>query len=93
MGNDPALWSALESAIDDFLFARFIDGWFQGVSSDEAYFVRVDSSTTTAEDIAAGRTVMLVGFAPIRPAEFVVLRLVIDRQGPLAPVFRDGFES
>lgn len=91
--NDFALWSALESAIEDFLFDRFREGWFQGDTTSQAYFVRVDSSTTSADDIMAGRTVMLIGFAPVRPAEFVILRLVIDRRGPLAPVFRDGFES
>lgn len=50
-----------------------------GSKPDEAWFVRCDRTTMTQADIDAGRTVLLFGFAPAKPAEFVVDRLVIAR--------------
>jgi phage tail sheath protein FI len=52
-------------------------GWaaFEGASPDVAYFVRCDRTTMTQDDIDNGRLVFLVGFAPVRPAEFIVLRI------------------
>jgi phage tail sheath protein FI len=53
----------------------FEDGAFQGSSPQQAYFVRCGSETTTQADIDAGIVNILVGFAPMRPAEFVVIRI------------------
>jgi hypothetical protein len=53
----------------------FRQGAFQGATPSEAFFVKVDSETTTAADIANGIVNVLVGFAPLRPAEFVVVRI------------------
>jgi len=86
--NDAVLWAALESDIVDFLFDRWIDGWFQGAQPEHAFFARCDASTMTQADLNAGRTVMLVGFAPVLPAEFVIFNVVQDRG-----LFADGFES
>lgn len=82
--NEPATWFAVESELQVFLQALFLSGWFQGVAADEAYFARCDISTMTGLDIAEGRTIVLVGFAPLAPAEFVVLRIVQQRGDPSA---------
>jgi uncharacterized protein len=53
----------------------FRQGAFQGASPRDAYFVRCDASTTTQNDINLGIVNVNVGFAPLKPAEFVVIRL------------------
>ena len=53
----------------------FRQGAFQGASPREAYFVRCDSTTTTQADINLGIVNILVGFAPLKPAEFVVVKI------------------
>lgn len=82
--NDETLWAQLRSDLFDFLYARWLEGWFQGVTADEAFFVKCDATTMTSDDLAAGRTVMLVGFAPLRPSEFLLLRIVQQRPIPTA---------
>jgi phage tail sheath protein FI len=82
--NDETLWAQLRADVTDFMSARYLEGWFQGVSPSEAYFVRCDLTTMTATDIAEGRTIILVGFAPLRPAEFVLLRIVLQRAPAVA---------
>jgi hypothetical protein len=77
--NDEPLWARLRVCAAEFLHALWRAGALQGTTPEEAYFVRVDRSTMTSEDIERGRTVLLAGVAPLRPAEFVVLRLVHDR--------------
>ena len=77
--NDETLWSQLRADIGDFLHSLWVAGWFQGVSAGEGYFVKCDATTMTAQDLAEGRTVVLVGFAPLSPAEFLLLRIVLDR--------------
>jgi phage tail sheath protein FI len=54
---------------------QFRNGAFAGATSRDAYFVKCDSDTTTADDQAAGVVNVLVGFAPLRPAEFVMVTL------------------
>jgi phage tail sheath protein FI len=58
-----------------FLFTLFQQGAFPGNKPDEAYLVRCDKTTMTGEEIAAGIVNIVVGFAPIKPAEFVLLRI------------------
>ncbi len=77
--NDEPLWAQLRGDVGDFLFERWADGWFQGSTPDDAYFVLCDRSTMTQADLDAGRTVILAGFAPLQPAEFTVLRIVHER--------------
>ncbi len=90
--NEPPLWTTLEQAIDDWMFSLWQAGWFQGAQPAEAWFARVDSSTTTPGDIVLGRTNMLIGFAALVPSEFVVLQLSIDRLADDAWLLVDGFE-
>lgn len=73
--NDDDLWTSLRATIGAFMETQFRNGAFAGTSSREAYFVKVDSETTTEIDQAAGIVNILVGFAPLRPAEFVVVKL------------------
>jgi phage tail sheath protein FI len=73
--NDEGLWAQLRLNIGSFMDDLFRKRWFQGASARDAYFVRCDSSTTTQQDIDLGIVNVLVGFAPLKPAEFVVLRL------------------
>jgi phage tail sheath protein FI len=54
--------------------ALFQQGAFQGATPEDAFFVKCDATTTTQADIDRGTVNLLVGFAPLRPAEFVVLR-------------------
>ncbi|MEP6266133.1 MAG: DUF2586 family protein [Paracoccaceae bacterium] len=71
--NDEPLWAQIRLAAGAFMQNLFRQGAFQGAKASDAYVVRCDESTTTQNDINLGRVNVLVGFAPLRPAEFVVL--------------------
>jgi hypothetical protein len=73
--NDEPLWSSLRLNIRAFMLTQFRAGAFQGAKPDDAFFVLCDSTTTTQTDIDNGVVNILVGFAPLKPAEFVVLKL------------------
>ncbi|MDX6511429.1 MAG: uncharacterized protein QOE36_933 [Gaiellaceae bacterium] len=73
--NDEPLWASLRASIGGFMETQFRNGAFAGRTRDQAYFVKVDAETTTEIDQAAGIVNILVGFAPLRPAEFVVVKL------------------
>ena len=73
--NDEPLWARLRQQIGAFLEARFREGAFAGRSAREAYFVKCDRETTTQIDIDGGLVNILVGVAPLRPSEFVVLTI------------------
>jgi phage tail sheath protein FI len=61
--------------VGNFLHGLFRDGAFTGATPHQSYFVVCDATTTTQDDIDQGRVNIVVGFAPIRPAEFVILRI------------------
>jgi phage tail sheath protein FI len=82
--NDEPLWSSLRLNIGAFMMLQFRAGAFQGKSANDAFFVKCDSTTTTQADIDAGRVNILVGFAPVKPAEFVVLQLTQKAGQPAA---------
>ena len=73
--NDEPLWAQIRLNIGAFMQNLFRQGAFQGKSPREAYFVKCDRETTTQTDINLGIVNILVGFAPLKPAEFVVLKL------------------
>jgi uncharacterized protein len=73
--NDEPLWATLRSSISDFLLSEFRRGALAGEKPEEAFFVRCDRSTMTQDDLDAGRLVCVVGVAPLRPAEFVDIRI------------------
>ena len=72
--NDEPLWAAIRLNVSSFMQTLFLKGAFQGQTPDQAYFVKCDARTT-AGDIDAGIVNMLVGFAPLYPAEFVVIQI------------------
>lgn len=74
-GNDEPLWSQLRLNIGAFMQNLFRQGAFQGRSPREAYFVKCDRETTTQNDINLGIVNIVVGFAPLKPAEFVVIKI------------------
>jgi phage tail sheath protein FI len=80
--NDEPLWAQLRLHVGAFLHGLFRQGAFQGSTPRDAYFVKVDRDTTAQSDIDAGVVNVMVGFAPLKPAEFVVLRF---RQQATAP--------
>jgi hypothetical protein len=73
--NDEPLWSQIRASVGAFMQDLFRRGAFQGVTPREAYFVRCDSDTTTQYDIDRGIVNILVGFAPLKPAEFVIISI------------------
>jgi phage tail sheath protein FI len=73
--NGEPLWAKVRERITNFLHGLFLQRAFQGRVPNEAYFVRCDASTMTQQDIDEGRLVAIVGFAPLRPAEFVIITI------------------
>jgi len=73
--NDEPLWAQLRMNIGAFMHQLYRQGAFQGRSPREAYFVKCDKETTTQNDINQGIVNVLIGFAPLKPAEFVVLKI------------------
>ena len=80
--DDEATWSRVRGTIGDFLAGVWKAGELQGTTPDEAYFVRCDRTTMTQNDIDNGRLIALVGVAPVRPAEFVIVRIGLWAQDP-----------
>ncbi len=73
--NDEPLWAQIRLNVGAFMHSLFIDGAFQGASPREAYFVKCSHETTTQTDIDNGIVNIEVGFAPLKPAEFVVIKI------------------
>jgi hypothetical protein len=71
--SGPRLWQALRLDVETFLIELFRRGALQGRTPAEACFVRCDASTTTQDDVDQGVTNLVIGVAPLKPAEFVVL--------------------
>jgi phage tail sheath protein FI len=72
--NDAPLWSQMRLAVGTFMHDLFRQGAFQGSTPRDAYLVRCDATTTTQADVDLGIVNVLVGFAPLKPAEFVMLK-------------------
>ncbi len=73
--NSPALWQALRVTVEAFMSGLHRQGAFASTAASEAYLVRCDATTTTEADRLAGIVNVVVAFAPLRPAEFVVVKL------------------
>lgn len=73
--NDEPLWAQIRLNVGAFMQNLFRQGAFQGKTPREAYFVKCDKETTTQNDINLGIVNILVGFAPLKPAEFVILKI------------------
>ena len=75
--NTPSLWSEVAQSLEGFLTRQWLSGALHGKKKDEAFFVKCDTTTMTQNDIDNGRLVVVVGFAPLQPAEFVVVQIAI----------------
>jgi phage tail sheath protein FI len=75
--NNPVLWSSIRLTVNAFLMDLWKQGAFQGSKPDQAFFVKCDATTVTQTDIDNGTINVQVGFAPIRPAEFVLLTITL----------------
>jgi phage tail sheath protein FI len=73
--NDEPLWAQIRLNVGAFMHNLFRQGAFQGTTPREAYLVKCDKETTTQTDINNGVVNILVGFAPLKPAEFVIIRI------------------
>jgi uncharacterized protein len=73
--NDEPLWARVRATIANFLTSTWRAGMLQGSTPDEAFFVKVDRTTMTQDDIDNGRLICLIGIAPVKPAEFVIFRI------------------
>lgn len=73
--NAPPLWSAISMSINAFMLGLFKQGAFQPDTPSQAFKVQCDGQTTTQTDIDNGVVNILVGFAPLKPAEFVVITI------------------
>lgn len=73
--NDEPLWAQIRLNAGAFMHNLFRQGAFQGSSPRDAYFVKCDKETTTQNDIDLGIVNVVVGFAPLKPAEFVIIKL------------------
>lgn len=79
--NNQRLWSRVRQTVSGFLTTAWRDGALMGTTADEAFFVKCDETTMTPNDIETGRLIVLVGVAPVRPAEFVIFRVAQWRGG------------
>jgi phage tail sheath protein FI len=73
--NDEPLWASIRLNVGAFMQNLFRQGAFQGKTPREAYFVKCDKETTTQNDINLGIVNVIVGFAPLKPAEFVIVKI------------------
>ena len=73
--NDEPLWAQIRLNVGAFMHDLFRQGAFQGATPRDAYLVKCDTDTTTQDDIDRGIVNILVGFAPLKPAEFVVIKI------------------
>ena len=84
--NGEPVWAEVRSSVGVFMQNLFRQGAFAGLTPREAYFVKCDSDTTTTADIVRGVINLVIGFAPLKPAEFVIIRLQLGaRKTPGVP--------
>lgn len=73
--NAAPLWANIRAVIEDFLAGLWRDGALAGMKAEQAFFVKCDRTIMTQNDLDNGRLIALIGFAPTKPAEFVVIRI------------------
>ncbi|MEP7763330.1 phage tail sheath subtilisin-like domain-containing protein [Sanguibacter sp. 25GB23B1] len=78
--NDVKLWEGVTRTLTGYLHGLWQAGALFGASASQAYFVNCDSTTNTPESIDAGKLVVEVGLAPVKPAEFVIFRISQNKQ-------------
>jgi phage tail sheath protein FI len=73
--NSDPLWTAIRTTIEKFMLGLFKQGAFAGTTPSESFQVKCDSSTTTQDDIDNGIVNIIVAFRPLKPAEFVIIKI------------------
>jgi len=73
--NADPLWARVRRVIGNFLTTVWRNGGLEGTKPEEAYFVKCDRTTMTQTDIDNGRLIVVIGVAPVKPAEFVIIRI------------------
>jgi phage tail sheath protein FI len=73
--NGEQLWAQIRLNVGAFMHSLFQKGAFQGATPRDAYFVKCDRETTTQNDINLGFVNILVSFAPLKPSEFIVIKI------------------
>jgi phage tail sheath protein FI len=73
--NDEKLWARVKQTITQFLITQWRNGALMGTKPDQAFFVKVDRTTMTQDDMDNGRMICIIGVAPVKPAEFVIFRI------------------
>jgi phage tail sheath protein FI len=73
--NDQKLWNRLIQSVSAFLTTVWREGGLMGAKAEQAYFVKCGYDTMSQDDIDNGRLILLVGVAPVFPAEFVIIRI------------------
>ena len=73
--NDASLWAQIRLSVGSFMQSLFRQGAFQGTTPQTAYFVKCDGESTTQNDVDQGVVNIVVGFAPLKPAEFVIIQI------------------
>ncbi|MEW5868211.1 MAG: phage tail sheath C-terminal domain-containing protein [Chloroflexota bacterium] len=73
--NDDRLWARIRQSVSNFLTRTWRDGALMGTNPEEAFFVVCDRTTMTQDDLENGRLIMIIGVAPVRPAEYVIIRI------------------
>ena len=86
--NDEPLWAQIRLAAGGFMNGLFRQGAFKGAKASDAYFVKCDAETTTQNDIDLGIVNVVVGFAPLKPAEFIIV--VVGRSPAKLQVYEAG---
>jgi uncharacterized protein len=82
--NDPKLWDKLIASIDAFLTTKWREGALLGVEKSDAFYIRCGLDTMTQDDIDNGRLIMEIGIAPVKPAEFIIIRIGQTASGSFA---------
>jgi phage tail sheath protein FI len=82
--NDQKLWARVRQTVGQFLTSVWKGGALMGGTPEEAFFVKCDASTMTQDDIDNGRLIMVIGIAPVKPAEFVIFRIAQWQGGSAA---------
>lgn len=80
--NDQRLWAALTANISDFMMGEFRQGALAGTTPQQAFAVKCDADLNPDSEVNAGRVNMEVKFAPLKPAEFVIIRISQKVQTP-----------
>lgn len=80
--NDQPLWDSLKANIEDFMMGEFRKGALAGATPEEAFEVKVDADLNPPSEVNAGRVNMEIKFAPLKPAEFVIIRISQKTQRP-----------